>query len=303
MHQLADRVNALIEALPYIRDFFGKTMVIKYGGSAMINEDLKNDFAQDIVLLRYVGMNPVIVHGGGAAITDLLQKLNIKSEFIDGNRITDKATMEVVEMVLVGQINKKIVNLMNLHGGKAVGLSGKDGLLIKARKYLSAQAQAEGEISLENEYNQSPESRRDLGFVGVVESVNAEVIHILERENYIPVIAPIGVGAEGETYNINADTATSDIAIALGAEKLILLSDVPGVIDREGNLFHTLHRHEVHELIAKKIISGGMLPKVHCCLHALEGGVKKAHIIDGRVSHALLLEIFTNEGVGTEIVL
>ena len=298
MQKLVERVNALIEALPYIRDFSGKTIVIKYGGSAMLNEGLRNDFAQDIVLLRYIGMNPVIVHGGGAAITEMLQKLDVKTEFIDGHRVTDKATMKIVEMVLVGQVNKKIVSLINQHGGKAVGLSGKDGLLIKAKKYSwIEEARGSGASLAKNK-----KKNKDLGFVGDVESINADLIYVLDRDNFIPIISPIGFGAEGETYNINADTAASEIAAALKAEKLILLSDVSGVVNRGANLFHTLHSKEVQELISKKIISGGMLPKVNCCLHALENGVKKAHIIDGRVPHALLLEIFTNEGIGTEIV-
>lgn len=299
MQKLVERVNALIEALPYIRDFSGKTIVIKYGGSAMLNEGLRNDFAQDIVLLRYIGMNPVIVHGGGAAITEMLQKLGVKTEFIDGHRVTDKATMEIVEMVLVGQVNKKIVSLINQHGGKAVGLSGKDGLLIKAKKYSwTEEARGSGASLAKNK-----KKNKDLGFVGDVESINADLIYVLNRENFIPIISPIGFGAKGETYNINADTAASGIAAALKAEKLILLSDVSGVVNREDNLFHTLHRREVQKLITKEIITGGMLPKVNCCLQALEKGVKKTHIIDGRVSHALLLEIFTNEGIGTEIIL
>jgi len=299
MQKLVERVNALIEALPYIRDFSGKTIVIKYGGSAMLNEGLRNDFAQDIVLLRYIGMNPVIVHGGGAAITEMLQRLGIKTEFIDGHRVTDKATMEIVEMVLVGQVNKKIVSLINQHGGKAVGLSRKDGLLIKAKKYSWPEEVRGSGASLAK----NKKKNKDLGFVGDVESINADLIYVLDRENFIPIISPIGAGAQGETYNINADTAASGIAAALKAEKLILLSDVPGVVNREDNLFHTLHRREVQKLITKEIITGGMLPKVNCCLQALEKGVNKTHIIDGRVSHALLLEIFTNEGIGTEIIL
>ncbi|MGA1876260.1 MAG: acetylglutamate kinase [bacterium] len=294
MQRLVDRVNALIEALPYIRDFFGKTLVIKYGGSAMLNEELKNDFAQDVVLLRYVGMNPVIVHGGGPLITEMLQKLNIKTEFIDGHRVTDKTTMDVVEMVLVGQINKKVVTLINQHGGRAVGMSGKDGLLIRAQKHSWKRGNQGHGVSLDQ--------NKDLGFVGLVESISADLIHVLDKHNFIPVISPIGADSRGETYNINADTVASEIAAALRAEKLVLLSDVPGVVSQEGNLFHTLGREEVQELISQKIITGGMLPKVHCCLQALEKGVKKTHIIDGRVPHALLLEIFTNEGIGTEII-
>ena len=299
MQKFVERVNALIEALPYIRDFFGKTIVIKYGGSAMLNEGLRNDFAQDIVLLRYIGMNPVIVHGGGAAITEMLQKLGAKTEFIDGHRVTDEATMKIVEMVLVGQVNKKIVTLINQHGGKAVGLSGKDGLLIKAKKHSwPKEARGSGASLAKNK-----KKNKDLGFVGDVESINTDLISVLDRNNFIPIISPIGGSTEGETYNINADTAASEIAAALKAEKLILLSDVPGVVNREDNLFHTLHRREVQKLITKEIITGGMLPKVNCCLQALEKGVKKTHIIDGRVSHVLLLEIFTNEGIGTEIIL
>jgi acetylglutamate kinase len=283
------KAEVLLEALPYMRRFFGKTIVIKYGGHAMTNDDLKESFAQDVVLLKYVGMNPVIVHGGGPQIDEMLDKLGIRSRFVRGMRVTDKATMDIAEMVLVGSINKEIVALMNRHGGRAVGLSGKDGELLVARK-----------MHLPGVPKNSPE--HDIGLVGEIIGVDPKVIESLDAANFIPVIAPVGVGLEGETYNINADLVAGKIAQALRAEKLILLTDVEGIKDKDGTLASTLSGEEAQEMIASGIITEGMIPKVECCLDALKGGVAKTHIIDGRVRHAVLLEIFTAEGVGTEVV-
>jgi len=282
------KAEILLEALPYLRAFFGKTMVIKYGGHSMANEELKESFAQDVVLLKYVGMNPVIVHGGGPQIDDMLDRLGIRSRFVRGMRVTDGPTMDVVEMVLVGKINKEIVAMINRHGGHAVGLSGKDGELIVGRKmHLPGTPR-------------TPE--HDIGMVGEVVGVNPRVIESLDASDFIPVIAPVGVGLEGETYNINADLVAGKIAQALGAEKLILLTDVEGIKDKEGVLASTLASDEALELIASGVITHGMIPKIECCIEALKGGVAKTHIIDGRVRHAVLLEIFTTEGVGTQVV-
>ena len=281
MKSRIEKAEVLMEALPYLRRFYGKTIVIKYGGHAMANDELKDAFAQDVVLLRYVGMNPVIVHGGGPQIDDMLDRLGIRSRFVRGMRVTDAATMDVVEMVLVGKINKEIVALMNRHGGHAVGLSGKDGELIVARKL------ARGE---------------DMGMVGEIVGVNPAVIQSLETAHFIPVIAPVGVGREGETYNINADVVAGKVAQALQAEKLILLTDVEGIKDKAGALVPTLASDDATALIEAGVINEGMIPKVECCIDALKGGVGKTHIIDGRVRHAVLLEIFTTEGVGTEVV-
>jgi len=277
-----------MEALPYIRAFQGKTLVIKYGGAAMEQADLKEQFAKDVLLLRLVGMRPVIVHGGGPQIGALMKRLGKEPQFVGGMRVTDSETVEIVEMVLVGKINKEIVGLINLHGGRAVGLSGKDGNLLRARKRLHRTA--EGELI-------------DIGLVGEVESVNAEPIRLLEENGFIPVIAPVGVGAAGETFNINADLVAGDVAAALSAEKLIHLTDVQGIRDREGRLISTLSRKDAERLMGEGVIDGGMLPKVESSLRALEGGTAKAHIIDGRVPHAILLELFTRAGIGTEIVL
>jgi len=287
----ADKAKILVEALPYIRRFYDKTVVIKYGGSTMEEEGLKRNFALDVVLLKYIGINPVIVHGGGPQIGELLKKIGKKSEFIEGMRVTDGETMEVVEMVLVGKVNKEIVNLINQQGGKAVGLSGKDGGLITAKKMKLAKSKGG---------NGDPEMI-DIGMVGEVKSVRPGVIETLERENFIPVIAPVGVGEEGETYNINADLAAGKIASALKAEKLILLTDVEGVLDENRRLIPTLEAKQAKSLMAQKVISSGMIPKINCCLEALEEGVTKTHIIDGRVEHAILLEIFTDVGIGTQI--
>ena len=282
------RVEILMEALPYIREFRGKSLIIKYGGAAMEQADLEESFALDVILLHLVGINPVIVHGGGPQIGSLMKKLGKEPQFVGGMRVTDAETVEIVEMVLVDKINKAIVGLINRLGGKAVGLSGKDGNLLRARKRLHRTATGE-EI--------------DIGLVGAVEQVNAEPIRLLEERGFIPVIAPVGVGARGETYNINADLVAGEIAAALGAEKLIHLTDVQGIKGTDGRLISTLSRKEAERLVQAGVIEGGMLPKVESALRALEGGTAKAHIIDGRVPHAILLELFTREGVGTEIVL
>ena len=282
------RVETLLEALPYIREFRGKSVVIKYGGAAMEQADLKEQFALDVILLHLVGISPVIVHGGGPQIGALMKKLGKEPQFVGGMRVTDAETVEIVEMVLVGKINKEIVGLINHHGGRAVGLSGKDGDLLRAQKRLHRTAAGE-EI--------------DIGLVGSVEHVNVEPIRLLEGQGFVPVIAPVGVGARGETYNINADLVAGEVAAALGAEKLIHLTDVQGIKGRDGRLISTLSRKEAERLMQTGVIDGGMLPKVESSLRALEGRTAKAHIIDGRVPHAILLELFTREGVGTEIVL
>jgi acetylglutamate kinase len=285
MKKYIDKVNTLMESFPYIREFSGKTIVIKYGGHAMTDAGLKKSFARDMALLKLVGVNPVIVHGGGPQIGDLLKQLGKKSEFVGGMRVTDKDTMEIVEMVLVGNVNKEIVNNINMVGGRAVGLSGKDGNLMIAEKM----------------YHLEGGEKLDIGLVGSVARVNPAILDTLEKARFIPVIAPIGVDDQGETYNINADIAAGRIAEALKAEKLILLTDVQGVMIRD-QLVSTLVKNEVGDLIARQDITGGMIPKVQCCLGALDGGVAKTHIIDGRIEHAVLLEIFTDAGIGTEIV-
>lgn len=276
-----EKIKTLFESLPYIRKFYNKTIVIKYGGHAMVEEGLKRSFARDIVLMKYVGINPVIVHGGGPQIGGLLTRLGKESRFVKGIRVTDNETMDVVEMVLVGKINKEIVGLINHNGGKAVGLGGKDGGLIKAKR-----------MKIKGE---------EMGFVGDVESVDPSVIKTLEMNNFIPVIAPVGGGEEGLSYNINADTVAGKIATALKAEKLILLTDVQGVLDKNKKLISSLSLSEARSLITKKVAVGGMIPKIQCCMEAVAGGVQTAHIIDGRVEHAVLLEVFTDEGVGTAI--
>jgi acetylglutamate kinase len=286
-----DKAKVLIEALPYIRRFCDKTIVIKYGGSTMEEERMKRTFALDVVLLKYIGLDPVVVHGGGPQIGEMLAKMGKKSQFIEGMRVTDGETMDVVEMVLVGKVNKEIVTLINQQGGKAVGLSGKDGHLITAKRLKLTKSGGRGKM---------PEVI-DIGMVGEVKAINPGVIEALEKENFIPVIAPVGVGEEGETYNINADLVAGKIASALKAEKLILLTDVEGVMDEKHRLIPTLDIKQVKRLISQKIISSGMIPKVNCCLDALDGGVAKTHIIDGRLEHAILLEIFTDVGIGTQI--
>jgi acetylglutamate kinase len=282
------RVEILMEALPYIREFRGKSVVIKYGGSAMDQADLKDSFALDVILLHLVGINPVIVHGGGPQIGALMKRLGKEPSFVGGMRVTDEETVEIVEMVLVGKINKAIVGLINHHGGKAVGLSGKDGQMLLARRRLHRLPGGE---------------TVDLGLVGEVERVNAEPIRLLEEHGFIPVIAPVGVGGGGETYNINADLVAGEVAAALGAEKLIHLTDVQGIKGKDGKLVSTLARKDAERLMKAGVIDGGMLPKVESALRALQGGTAKAHIIDGRLPHAILLELFTREGIGTEIVL
>lgn len=291
MEKLIEKANVLIEALPYIRNFFGKTFVIKYGGAAQVDSALKDSFAQDVVLMNFIGIKPVIVHGGGPKISETMKKMGKEPAFIQGQRVTDKETMDIVEMVLGGLINKEIITLINNHGGKAVGLTGKDGGLIKAKKKFIKKAAGEGE-----------EAIIDIGLVGEVDSVTPEILHSVERDGFIPVISPIGVGPAGETFNINADYVASAVASALKAEKLILLTDVKGINDKKGNPMATLYKKDIKKLINKGVVSGGMLPKVQACTGALDGGVKKTHIIDGRVPHCLLLEIFTREGIGTEII-
>ena len=280
----------LAEAMPYIQHFHGKTIVIKYGGNAMVDETLKKEFARDVVLMKLVGMNPVIVHGGGPQIGQLLERIGKKSEFIDGLRVTDSETIDVVEMVLGGLVNKSIVALINAHGGKAVGLSGKDGDMIRARKMV-----------FHKDGSTNDDDIVELGFVGEIESINPLVVDVLDQEDFIPVIAPIGVGVDGKAYNINADTVAGRLAVTLGAEKLILLTNTPGVLDKDGELLTGLSESRGKELIEAGIISGGMLPKVKCAIDAVAGGVRTATISDGRVPHATLLETLTDQGVGTQI--
>ena len=283
--------HVLIESLPYIRRFSGKTMVVKYGGNAMESEHLKNSFARDIVLMKLVGFNPVIVHGGGPQISSLLQRIGKESRFVDGMRVTDSETMDVVEMVLGGLVNKEIVSNINRHGGCAVGLSGKDGDLIHARKLT---------ITRNSPDLQAPEII-DIGHVGEVASIDKAIVETLISGNFIPVIAPIGVGPDGQSYNINADLVAGKIAEVLRAEKLLLLTDTTGVLDREGHLLTGLDARQVQALIDDGTIHGGMLPKIGCALDAVRGGVKAAHIIDGRIEHAVLVELFTDAGIGTKI--
>ena len=287
MDRMINRAEVLLEALPYLQAFQGRTLVIKYGGAAMEKADLKEQFARDVLLLRLVGLRPVIVHGGGPQIGALMKRLGKEPQFVGGMRVTDPETMDLVEMMLGGKINKEIVGLINVHGAHAVGLSGKDGNLLRARKRL----------------HKLPDGRTvDLGLVGDVEAVNGDMIRLLVESGLIPVIAPIGVGAAGETYNINADLVAGDVAAALRAEKLIHLTDVQGIQGEDGKLISRLTKREAERLIKANVIDGGMLPKVESALKALEGGAAKAHIIDGRVPHAVLLEVFTHEGIGTEIV-
>jgi len=283
--------HVLGEALPYIRRFRGKTVVVKYGGNAMVDEALKSSFARDIVLMRLVGINPVVVHGGGPQIGSLLEKLGKESHFVEGMRVTDSETMDVVEMVLGGLVNKEIVTLITRHGGRAVGLTGKDGDLIRARKL---------KVTRNSPDLEAPEII-DIGHVGEVASVDADVVDMLVNGGFIPVIAPIGVGEDGHSYNINADLVAGRIAEVLGAEKLILLTNTAGLLDKQGKLLTGLSASEVDSLIEDGTIHGGMLPKIQCALSAVKSGVRAAHIIDGRVEHAVLVELFTDEGVGTLI--
>ncbi len=285
-----DIANVLAEALPYIQHFHGRTIVIKYGGNAMVDEELKRGFARDVVLMKLVGMNPVVVHGGGPQIGSLLERIGKKSEFVDGLRVTDSETIDVVEMVLGGLVNKSIVALINAQGGRAVGLSGKDGGMIQARKLLLRQGQSDddGEVV-------------DIGQVGEIEQIDPAVVDTLDQANFIPVIAPIGAGADGKAYNINADTVAGSLAVTLKAEKLILLTNTPGVLNSDDQLLELLSETEAQNLIEQGVISGGMLPKVQCALEAVAGGVRTATISDGRVPHATLLETVTDRGVGTQI--
>jgi len=287
-HQIAD---VLIEALPYIKRFKGKTIVVKFGGNAMVDEELKHSFARDIVLMKLVGLNPIVVHGGGPQIGQLLEKLGKTTGFIDGMRITDSETMDVVEMVLGGLVNKEIVNLINMHGGKAVGLTGKDGNFIRAKKLQLTPREALPEAL-------APEII-DLGHVGEVSSIDSAVLDMLGGSDFIPVIAPIGVGDDGRSYNINADLVAGKVAEELKAEKLILLTNIPGIMDKQGALLTGLSIKRTEELIDDGTISGGMIPKTRCATDAIKGGVTSVHIIDGRVDHAVLLELFTDQGVGT----
>ena len=289
MKNILKKAEILIEALPYIKNFYGKTFVIKYGGHAMVNETLKKSFARNVVLLKYIGINPVIVHGGGPQIGELLKRVGKESKFIDGMRVTDDETMDIVEMVLAGKVNKEIVKNINLAGGKAVGLSGKDGKLIIAEKL----------IVYKNFENKPPEII-DIGKVGKVKKINPEVLDLLLKGETIPVIAPVGVDEEGNTYNINADLVAGEIAISLKAEKLIMMTDVEGVLDKNENLISSININEIPEYIENGVISGGMIPKVEFCKKAIENGVKKAHIVNGKIENVLLLEVFTKEGIGTE---
>ncbi len=284
----AKKANTLAEALPYIKRFFDKTIVIKYGGNAMTDEHLKECFAKDVVLLKLVGMNPVVVHGGGPQINEMLDKLGKKGEFIQGMRVTDEETMDVVEMVLGGQVNKEIVNLINRNGGKAVGLTGQDGNFIHAHKLMM-------------EDKDDPSKFIDIGQVGEISAIDPSIISFLDTGDFIPVVAPIGVGKNGETYNINADVVAGKLAEILNAEKLILLTNTPGVLDKNGELLTGLTPKQIDDMVADGTLSGGMLPKISSALDAARSGVKTVHIIDGRVEHALLLEVLTDEGVGTLI--
>ncbi len=292
MKEWVEKAKVLIEALPYIQAFYGKTIVIKYGGHAMVDDDLKRSFAQDVVLMRYIGIRPVVVHGGGPQIGEVLKRMGIQSSFVQGMRVTDSETMGVVEMVLGGKVNKEIVSLINRSGGRAVGLGGKDGQFLQARKIHVYQSRGED----------LPPEIIDVGMVGEVTAVNASVLKTLEDGQFIPVIAPVGVGPEGESYNINADLVAGAVAAALRAAKLILLTDVPGILSKDGSLVPSISTQRAKEMLADGSISGGMIPKVNCCLRALAEGVEKAHIIDGRIEHAVLLEIFTQSGIGTQVI-
>jgi acetylglutamate kinase len=290
MQKLIEKASTLMEALPYIKRFSGKTIVIKYGGHAMADEQLRKSFALDVILLKYIGINTVVVHGGGPQINETLKRYGIVSQFVKGMRVTDAETMGVVEMVLTGQVNREVVGYINQHGGRAAGVSGKDGGLLVCEKMLQEVRQEDGSTE-----------KVDIGFVGDVVEVNPALLVALEKGGFIPVIAPVGVGRDGESYNINADLVAGRVAAALNAEKLILLTDVSGVKNKEGELLSSIPLAEVPALIDDGTVTGGMIPKVTCCTDALAAGVKKAHIVDGRIEHAILLEIFTNVGIGTEI--
>ena len=292
MKKFIRKAETLLEALPFIKTFHGKTVVVKYGGSAMVSEQLKDGFAQDIVMMKYTGINPVIVHGGGPQIGKTLDALGIPSEFIDGQRVTNKDMIDIVEMVLGGKVNKEIVSLISRHGGNAVGITGKDGDLIQAKKHKR--------VKHSHETNR-PEII-DMGLVGEITKVNPKILEVLHQNEFIPVIAPTGKGIEGETLNINADFVAAAVSSALKAEKLVLMTDTTGVQRKNGNLITELTRKEANKLIKSGVIRDGMLPKVTCCLDSLKSGVPKTHIIDGRVEHSLLLELFTDEGIGTQII-
>ena len=282
--RLIERANVVVEALPYIRKFYGKTFVIKYGGSAMVDDQLKSLFAKDIVLLKYVGINPVIIHGGGKEISKWLKKVGKKTEFIDGLRVTDKETMEIAEMVLSGKVNQDIVTLISQAGGKAVGLSGKDGGLVKAKKIKKTKGMI-----------------KDLGFVGEVKKIDSDVIESLHNKGFIPVISSVGVDEKGQSFNLNADYVASKIAIKMKAEKLFLLTDVKGLLDGKGKLIHILNLKDAKKTVKKKFVAGGMIPKLTCSIEAVNSNVGSVHIIDGRVPHSILLEVFTNFGIGTMV--
>lgn len=282
---LIDKANILVEALPYIQKFANKTFVIKYGGNAMVSERLKNSVMEDLTILKYIGINPILVHGGGPDISQALTDLHIVSEFKSGLRVTDEKTMQVAQQVLVGKTNKEIVSLLNQKGSKAIGLCGIDGSLIKCKKHT---AMVDGEIA-------------DIGYVGDVTEIDTHIIEYLIKDEFIPVIAPIGVGEEGHSYNINADTVSSAVACAVGAEKLITLTDTEGLKDKDGNVIFVTNSEEIHTMIDDGVITGGMIPKILGCMDAMKKGVKNVHIIDGRIPHCLLLEIFTNTGIGTMI--
>jgi len=289
---MMEKAKILVEALPYIRRFYQKTVVIKYGGHAMVADELKDSFAQDIVLMKYIGIQPVVVHGGGPQIGQMLDRIGKKSDFCAGMRVTDADTMDIVEMVLAGKINKEIVSLINRHGGRAIGLSGKDAQLIEARKLHVFRYQGDDR----------PPEIIDIGLVGEVQRINVEVLRTLGRSDMIPIIAPVGVGENGETYNINADLVAGRIASALQAKKLLLMTDVEGVMNTAGELISSVTIAEAADLMQDEVLRGGMIPKVQCAIDAIQGGAEKVHIIDGRVPHAILLELFTDAGIGTEIV-
>jgi acetylglutamate kinase len=292
MQKGIEKAKVLIESLPFIREFYNKTVVVKYGGHAMVDENLKKSFALDIILMKLIGINPVVVHGGGPQINLVLKRMKITPSYIDGMRVTDGETMDVVEMVLVGKVNKEIVGLINHYGGKAVGLSGRDGDLIKAEKMTIQKSQADD----------APSEIIDLGRVGKVTRVSPDILKTLKSEDFIPVIAPVGVGEDGHSYNINADLVAGAVAVHLQAAKLILLTDVEGVLDKDGRLLSSMTCAEAQRLIDAGVITGGMIPKIRCCQEVVAKGVAKAHIIDGRVEHAIILEMFTQHGIGSEIV-
>ncbi len=289
---MSEKANILVEALPYIRRFYQKTIVIKYGGHAMVAEDLKESFAKDVVLMKYIGVNPVVVHGGGPQIGEMLRRIGKKSDFCEGMRITDADTMDIVEMVLAGKVNKEIVSLINRQGGRAIGISGKDGQLIEARKLKITRDMGEDR----------PPEIIDIGLVGEVDKINLDILETLVKSDIIPVIAPVGVGRGGETYNINADLVAGALAGALGADKLLLMTDVPGVLDKQGELISSMTVSEAEEAMQNQTLRGGMIPKIQCAIDALQAGAGKVHIVDGRLQHAILLEMFTDAGIGTEIL-